>query len=121
MRVCTASGHYLWYAVGQDRLREIVMRVIFKFKGGPLDGKTVSGDAGEPGEAQRYYVLTYHGRLGQRFRTASEYAVNILVRKGLQAEQPHRFQPHYYEVIDRIDNGDVLLVRTEYVPAGGGR
>lgn len=97
------------------------MRVIFKFKGGPLDGKTVSGDAGEPGEAQRYYVLTYHGRLGQRFRTASEYAVNVLVRRGLQAEQPHPFQPHYYEVIDRIDNGDVLVVRTEYVPAAGGR
>ncbi len=91
------------------------MRVIFKFTGGPLDGKTVAGESGEPGEAQRYYALTYHGRLGQRFRTASEYAVNVLAREKLQGEKPHHFQPHYYEVTDRIDNGDVLVVRTEYV------
>jgi hypothetical protein len=91
------------------------MRVIFKFLGGPLDGKTVTGEPGEPGEAQRYYALTCHGRLGQRFRTASEYAVNVLLTEKLQGEKPHHFQQHYYEVTDRIDNGDVLVVRTEYV------
>ena len=93
------------------------MRVIFKFSGGPLDGKTVTGKRGEPGEAQRYYVLSHHGRLGQRFRTASEYMVDTLAEERLQIDTPHRFQQHLYEVTDRIHNGDVLLVRTEYVQA----
>ncbi len=92
------------------------MRVIFKFSGGPLDGKTVSGSPREPGEVQMYYALSHHGRLGQRFRTASDYAVKTLLKEGLDADHLHHFQQHYYQVIDRIDNGDVLLVRTEYVP-----
>ncbi len=91
------------------------MRVIFKFSGGPLDGKTVTGKPGEPGEAQRYYALSHHGRLGQRFRTASDYMVNTLAKERLQVSTPHRFQQHMYEVTDRIDNGNVLLVRTAYV------
>ncbi len=91
------------------------MRIIFKFSGGPLDGKTVTGEPGEPGEAQSYYALSHHGRLGQRFRTASDYMVDTLAEEGLQVETPHRFQQHLYEVTDRIENGQVLLVRTEYV------
>lgn len=95
------------------------MKVIFKFAGGPLDGKTVVGESAAPGEAQRYYALTYHGRVGQRFRTVSEYAVNVLAKERLKNETPHNFQPHYYEVTDRIDNGSVLVVRTEYVRQRG--
>ena len=92
------------------------MRIIFKFMGGPLDGKTVAGDEGTAGEAERYYALSHHGRVGQRFRAASEYAIKTLLKEGLDPDHPHLFQPHYYKVTDRIDNGDVLLVRTEYVP-----
>lgn len=91
------------------------MRVIFKFFGGPLDGQTV---VEEPGDLQRpghYYALTNHGRVGQRFRTASEYAIETLARERLQIDEPHRFQPHYYEVVDRVRNKGVLLVRAEYV------
>lgn len=97
-------------------------RLIFKFLGGPLDGTTVSGDPRQPGEAAKYYALSHHGRVGQRFRVASEYAVNILVEERLNEESPHRFQPHVYEVVDRIPNRSVLLVRAKYVatrkPAG---
>ncbi len=92
------------------------MRIIFKFSGGPLDGKSITGEEGEAGEAQKYYALSYHGRVGQRFRAASDYAVKTLMRERLRVEKPRSFQPHVYEVFDRIDNGDVILVRTRYVP-----
>jgi hypothetical protein len=95
-------------------------RLIFKFAGGPLDGKTVAGKPEEEGEAREYYTLTYHGRLGQRFRVASEYAVNILANEQLQEDDPHHFQQHVYEVVERIRNRHVLLVRAEYVANGAG-
>ena len=61
-------------------------RFIFKFCGGPLDGTTVAGELARQPEVRRYYALTHHGRLGQRFRTASEYAVNVLVDEKLQED-----------------------------------
>jgi hypothetical protein len=95
-------------------------KMIFKFVGGPLDGKKIVGERGREKEVYRYYQLTDHGRIGQRFRTASDYAIEKLTREGLQQQQPHHFQPHVYEVVDRIDNGDVLMVLIQYIePAGG--
>ena len=93
-------------------------RLIFKFVGGPLDGKTVTGRPQEEGEARAYYTLTCHGRRGQRFRVASEYAVNILANERLKEEKPHHFQQHVYEVVERIRNPHVILVRAEYVDEG---
>ena len=89
-------------------------RIIFKFSGGPLDGKTVAGELGRNDEAHRYYALSYHGRVGQKFHTASDYTVNLLTSGSFKAEPEHRFQQHTYQVTDRIDNGDVVLVLTEY-------
>ena len=93
-------------------------KLIFKFAGGPLDGKTVSGTMQEEGEAWEFYVLTYHGRLGQRFKIASEYAVSILAGGRLNEQNPHHFQQHVYEVVESIRNPKVLLVRAEYVERG---
>ncbi len=95
-------------------------RIIFKFRGGPLDGTTVAGELAKSSEVRRYYALTHHGRVGQRFRMASEYAVNRLidevVEEIIEEETPsHQFQQHVYEVVDCIDNRKVLLVRIEYV------
>jgi hypothetical protein len=89
--------------------------MIFKFLGGPLDGQTVVEQPGDPSRPLRYYALTHHGRVGQRFRTASEYAIETLAREELKTDEPHRFQPHYYEVFDRVENKGVLLVRARYV------
>src|SRR5580658_4278385 len=94
-------------------------RFIFKFWGGPLDGTSVAGELGKHAEVRRYYALTHHGRVGQRFRTASEYAVNVLADEELQETSPHKFQQHVYEVVERIDNGDVALIRVEYVQPPG--
>lgn len=94
-------------------------RFIFKFWGGPLDGTSVAGELTKHADVRRYYALTHHGRVGQRFRTASEYAVNVLVEEQLQDEAPHKFQQHVYEVVQRIDNAGVVLIRVEYVPPQG--
>jgi len=89
--------------------------IIFKFIGGPMDGKTVAGEFGDQSEAERYYLLTDHGRIGQRFRTASPYAIGILAEEKLQVDHEHRFQRHYYEVADRLDLAGKVLVRAAYV------
>ncbi len=91
-------------------------RFIFKFWGGPLDGTSVSGELKKHTEVRRYYALTHHGRVGQRFRTASEYAVNLLIDEHTAEGTPHNFQQHVYEVVERIDNAGVVLIRVEYVP-----
>jgi hypothetical protein len=96
-------------------------KMIFKFTGGPLDGKKIVGEPRTDKDVQRYYRLTNHGRVGQRFRTASDYAIETLTREGLQEQQPHHFQPHVYEVVDRIDNGTVLMVLIQYVEPNGGK
>ena len=91
------------------------MKIIFEFAGGPLDGKAVTGIQGEQDEADRYYVLTHHGKIGQRFRLASDYAVEILTQEQLRIETPHHFQPHSYRVTDRLEADDEVLIRAEYV------
>jgi hypothetical protein len=90
-------------------------KMIFKFAGGPLDGKLVVGESEEDKEAQRYNAITDHGRIGQRFHTASDYAVALLTKGQLREEKPHHFQQYTYEVVDRFDNGDVLIVLIQYV------
>ena len=85
-------------------------KVIFKFSGGPMDGKTVVGESGHDDEAHRYYALTYHGRVGQQFHLASDYAVDILTSGQLKEEASPRFQQHTYQVTDRIKNGDIVLI-----------
>ena len=62
------------------------MVITVHFHGGPLDGKTVSGRDGDQEEAERYYLLTHHGRRGQRFRVASDYAVERIAEEGLEKE-----------------------------------
>jgi hypothetical protein len=94
-------------------------RIVFKFAGGPLDGKTVAGERGEQTEARRYYVLTNHGKVGQRFRIASDYAIDVLTRGQLKEEQPLHFQPNIYEVVDRVANRKVLLVFVQHVGSRG--
>jgi hypothetical protein len=80
-----------------------------------LDGKMAVGHSGEQDEAERFYLLTDRGRIGQRFRVASEYAIDTLADELLQHEESHRFQPHCYEVIDRVDTRIGVLVRVRYV------
>lgn len=90
-------------------------KLVFKFKGGPMDGKTVIGRSGRQDEADRYYALTDHGRVGQRFRTASQLAIDTLTEEQLKGERPHRFQEHVYEVAERLEDREKIFVCAEYV------
>lgn len=91
------------------------MRITVEFVGGPLDGQNSVGEWGEPSDAERYFLLTHHGVVGQRFKVASQYAVDTLVRERLQVETRHNFQKHFYEVTDRFENEDEVALRVEYV------
>lgn len=92
------------------------MRIRFTFQGGPMDGKTVTGQCGGQDEADRYYALTNRGRIGQRFRTASQLAIDTLAREQLKEEHPHHFQAHVYQVVEHSERAGSILVRAEYVP-----
>lgn len=89
---------------------------IFEFVGGPNDGRVLQGRLGEGDDLERYYLFSNHGAVGQRFKVASDYAVQTLLRENLQVESPHQFQPHYYRVTDRVQDGEEVWVRAEYVP-----
>ena len=93
--------------------------IIFEFLGGPSDGKSVQGALGDGGDAERYYLFTNHGTVGHRFKVASEYAVETLAHEELKVEEPHHFQPHYYVVTERLDEGDEIWVRAMYQPGSG--
>jgi hypothetical protein len=93
-----------------------MLRIDFEFKGGPNDGKVLHGTLGEPSDAERYYLFSNHGAVGQRFKVASPYAVETLASEKLRKEKRHCFQRHYYVVTDRLEDGDEVLVCAEYVP-----
>lgn len=93
-----------------------MLRIIFEFVGGPNDGKVLEGMLGEPSEAERYYLFSNRGAVGQRFKVASQYAVDTLASEELKVEKRHGFQRHYYIVTDRLEEGEEVLVRAQYVP-----
>jgi hypothetical protein len=86
----------------------------FVFVGGPYDGKTLRGVVGAGSEAERYFLLTNWGTLGQRFKVASEYAIETLARERLKNERRHYFQRHFYAVSDRSEDDGEVWVRADY-------
>lgn len=93
-----------------------MVRIVFEFIGGPKDGGVLRGMLGEPSEAERHYLFSNRGSIGQRFKVASRYAVEMLANEELKSDQPHHFQQHFYIVRDRVDRGDEIRVRAEYAP-----
>jgi len=91
---------------------------VFKFVGGPKDGQTLVAEPGQSSEAERYYLLTHRGRVGQRIRTASEYAIETLSREQLQEERPHHFHEHVYEVTQCLEDDEKVFVLVDYVAPG---
>lgn len=101
---------------GQHAAGAGVTWIIFEFVGGPSDGKSVQGSLGDGGDAERYYLFTHRGSVGQRFKVASDYAVETLAHEELKIEEPHHFQRHYYVVAERLEDGDEVWVRAVYQP-----
>ena len=93
-----------------------MLEITFEFVGGPKDGRIVQGSLGEPSDAELHYLCTNHGTVGLRFKVASEYAVESLVKTNLKDSNRHGFQNHFYVVTDRLEDGHEVWVRAEYVP-----
>lgn len=93
-----------------------MQNITFEFIGGPHDGKRLHGVVGDGSDAERYFLFSNRGRVGQRFRVASPYAVETLAREQLKDERRHYFQQHFYVVTTHLDDGEEILVRAEYLP-----
>lgn len=92
-----------------------MLKITFEFVGGPNDGVSLEGTLGDASDAERYYLFTNHGTVGQRFKVASEFAVETLAQEPLQEERRYYFQPHHYVVTDRLEENNEVLVRSEYL------
>ena len=93
-----------------------MLNITFEFIGGPNDGKQLHGVLGEGSDAERYFFVSNRGTLGQRFKVASQYAVETLATEQLKEEKRHHFQRHFYVVTDRLEDGEKVGIRAEYVP-----
>lgn len=91
-----------------------MLSITFEFVGGPNDGKVEQGQLGEPSDAERHYLFSNHGRVGQRFSVAADYTLQALTGDDKQAA--HKVQRHHYVVTDRSQDGQRVWVRAEYVP-----
>ena len=91
-----------------------MLKILFEFMGGPNDGTVLHGMLGEPSDAERCYLFSNRGAVGQRIKVASQYAVETLTSDET-AEEVHQFQRHYYVVTDRLEDGNEVCVRVEYV------
>jgi hypothetical protein len=91
------------------------VNIVFEFVGGPKDGKVLRGELGEPSDAERFYLFSNHGTVGHRFKVASNYAVETLAEEQLKEDKRHHFQRHYYVVTDRLEEGDEVCVRADYI------
>lgn len=96
-----------------------MVAIAFEFVGGPHDGKVVTGTLGDAGDAERYYLFSNHGSVGQHFKVASDYAVDTLAEEHLGNGERHFFQRHYYKVTDRLTDDEQVYIRAEYISPVG--
>ena len=91
-----------------------MLNITFEFVGGPHDGKIVEGHLGEPSDAERHYLFSHHGRIGQRFSIASDYAIDQLAED--PAAPNYTVARHYYVVTERLEDGGAVWVQATYSP-----
>src|SRR5580698_4353917 len=125
--ILTAVGGYLLSGMGTYK------KVTFEFVGGFMNGKVLVGEltgsanAKSGNEVSRHYYSTDRGTIGKRFWSASDYMVDTLKHHGgdvaalRAASLDPRFQCDHYEVIERRENGDGVLVRAKYVRSSTGQ
>ena len=89
--------------------------IFFEFTGGPNDGMVYRGIVGDGSDAERYYVLSHHGTIGQRFKVASPYAIETLAREQLDEDNLHYFRQHFYVVTERLDEGGQVWICAQYL------
>ncbi len=90
------------------------LNITFEFVGGPDDGKVAVGRLGEASDAERYYLFSNGGRVGQRLKVASDHSVSRLAKDWPIRKFPGTFQHHYYVVTDRLEDMEQVWIRAEY-------
>jgi putative transcriptional regulator len=90
-----------------------MLTITFEFVGGPNDGKVERGKLGEASDAERHYLFSRHGRIGQQFTVASDHTVEALAAD--EVKPGESLPRHEYVVTDRSEEGDMVWVRAEYV------
>jgi hypothetical protein len=93
-----------------------MLKIIFEFVGGPQDGRILQGVVGDASDAERCFLFSNWGMVGQRLKIASDYAVETLEMEHLREEERHHFQRHFYAVTDRLEDNGKVWVRAAYLP-----
>ena len=124
LAILAVIGIYLLSGGGMRR-----KKVVFEFVGGFMDGKTLIGDlrshqqGKNADEAVRHYISTDRGAVGKRFWSASDYMIDTLKTHGgdvtalRAASRDPRFQCDHYEVVERRETDNQVLVKAKYVPS----
>lgn len=99
-----------------------MLKIIFEFVGGPHDGRVLQGVVGDASDAERCFLFSNWGMIGQHFKMASDYAVETLATGRLRDERLH-LQRHFYAVTDRLEDTGEVWVRAAYLrqAVGAGR
>jgi hypothetical protein len=92
--------------------REKKQIVIFRYIGGPKDGTECRSDVpseGMPAEALANWLATKQGQIGEKLATFSESDVRRLTQ-----DFASEWRQHYYEVTDREETKDTLIITCKY-------
>jgi len=107
-----------WVTIREKRFDK--PRILIEFYGGgDWDGKTLDSHSSDPREAQiafHYYDFTRNGEIGRAFHGVSMGQFERMVR-GEITSSDLKFEPgksHKYTVMERLDEGDEVLVRIKY-------
>jgi len=93
-----------------------MFKITFEFVGGPHDGRTLEGVVGEGSDAERHFLFSNWGTVGQRFKVASDYAVETLAKERLKEVKQHHFQRHFYVVTEHLEDSGEVWVRAKHLP-----
>jgi hypothetical protein len=94
-------------------------RILIEVLGGDWDGRTI--DSQSPDETERMHVhtclhLTRNGTVGKSFHGASMQMSDML-KKGEASTRdwkPIEGKTHKYTVVERLDEGEEVLIRMKY-------
>lgn len=104
------------------------MQIIFEFIGGFKDGETYVGDTEhgpsytaeelEAFNAVGFYEMSGNGTIGKRFMGLSDHSVGLIQSIGAKNMQEIGVKPqkHTYEVFERLDGDNEVLIRARYIP-----
>jgi len=97
------------------------LNILFEFLGGPNDGQVVQGRLGDCSDAERLYLFTDRGRVGQHFKIASQYVIDSLAQVRRRDEALPQFHLHFYTVSECVEEADEVWIQATYLPGQADR